>query len=112
MADKIKDAQDRMLDSMFASDPIADNGFSNRVVRRIQRRLWLRRLSMPIAIVLGLALAFQPAMDLLQALAGLLDTIPTHIISVPVGWIPKLQNVVLAGMLVVTGIFGLRMLED
>lgn len=112
MADKIKDSQDRMLDLMFHSDPIADDGFSNRVVRRIQRRLWLRRLSMPIAIGLGLVLAFQPALDLLQTLAGLLDTLPTQNISVPAGWIPKLQNVVLAGMLVVTGIFGLRMLED
>jgi hypothetical protein len=112
MADKIKDAQDRMLESMFQSEPIADDEFSRRIVARIRRRLWLRRLSMPVAIVLGLALSFQPAMGLLQGLAGLVEALPTQAISVPLGWVPDLQNLVLAGMLFATAILGLKMLEE
>lgn len=112
MADKMKDSQDEMLESMFQPELIADDGFSNRIVSRIRRRLWLRRLTMPVAVLVGLALALQPALDLLQGLAGIVDTLPTQLFSVPVSWIPDLSNIVMAGMLFVTAILGLRMLED
>lgn len=112
MADKTKDAQDEMLESMFQPELIADDGFSARIVGRIRRRLWIRRLTMPVAILLGLALALQPTLDLLQGLAGVVDTLPVQVLSVPESWMPDLQNLVMAGMLFATAIFGLRMLED
>ena len=49
MAEHIKDDADRMLESMFASDPVPDDGFSVRVVRKVRRRIWVRRLTLPIA---------------------------------------------------------------
>ena len=55
MADKIKDADDRLLESMFAAEPIADAGFSVRIVKKIRRRLWVRRLALPLAAVIGAA---------------------------------------------------------
>ena len=112
MADRIKDAEDRLLESMFASEPVADDGFSERIVRRIRRRLWLRRLAMPIAVLLGAAIAMEPVTSLFQALSGLSGLMPDTLFELPEGWIPQLQTIVLAGMLVVTAIFGLRMLEE
>jgi hypothetical protein len=112
MADRIKDAEDQLLEALFAAEPIADDGFSVRIVRRIRRRLWVRRLALPIAIFVGAAIAVEPAADLMQALSGLSSLLPTQFLSIPTGWIPQLQIVVLAGMLVATGVFGLRMLEE
>lgn len=112
MADRLKDAEDRLLESMFTAEPIADDGFSERIVRRIKRRLWLRRLAMPIAILIGAAIAVEPAVDFAQALLGLSTLMPDTFLSMPTQWIPQLQTVVLAGMLVVTGVVGLRMLEE
>ena len=112
MADRLKDAEDRLLESMFVAEPIADDGFSERIVRRIRRRLWLRRLAMPIAVLVGAAFAVGPAIDFLQALLGLSALMPSKFVNVPADWMPQLQTVVLAGMLVVTGIVGLRMLEE
>jgi hypothetical protein len=112
MADRIKDAEDRMLEAMFAAEPIADDGFSEKIVRQIRRRLWLRRLALPIAVLLGAAIAVEPALEFIQAIAGLSVLIPDQSITIPTGWIPQLQTIVLAGMLVVTGVFGLRMIEE
>ena len=112
MADRIKDAEDRLLESMFAAEPVADDGFSNRIVRRIRRRLWIRRLAMPIAVLIGAAIAIEPVTSLFQAVSGLSELIPETLFDLPDGWIPQLQTVVLAGMLVVTAIFGLRMIEE
>ena len=50
MAEKLKDAEDRLLESLFASEPIADDGFSRRVVTRIRRRIWVRRLALPVEV--------------------------------------------------------------
>ena len=48
MADKIKDAEDRLLESMFESPPLADDGFSVEIVRKVNRKLWFRRLTLPV----------------------------------------------------------------
>ncbi len=112
MADRIKDAEDRLLESMFSLEPIADEGFSERIVRRIRRRLWLRRLAVPVAVLLGAAIAVEPVVSLFQAMTGLSSLMPDTLFHLPEGWIPQLQTVVLAGMLVVTAIFGLRMIEE
>ena len=101
-----------MLESLFAAEPIADAGFSDAIMKRIRRRLWLRRLALPAAVLLGAAVALEPAANLVQALAGLSAFVPEKTISLPSGWVPTFQTVVLAAMLLVTGIFGVRMLEE
>lgn len=112
MADRLKDAEDRLLESMFDAEPIADNGFSERILRRIRRRLWLRRLALPVAVLVGATFAIEPAVDFAQALVGLSALMPGKFVSVPIDWIPQLQIIVLGGMLVVTGVVGIRMLEE
>jgi hypothetical protein len=64
MAEKMKDAEDRLLESMFQSESVADNGFSDRVVGRIRRQIWVRRLALPVAMVAGAAIALKPASQL------------------------------------------------
>lgn len=75
MAEKIQDAEDRLLDEMFQVNAIADDGFSDRVVRKIRRQMWVRRLALPIAMVVGAAIAVKPATQLLGIGAQVLDSL-------------------------------------
>ena len=112
MAEHIKDDEDRMLEQMFASPPIADDGFSARVVGKVRRRNWIRRLTLPIATLIGAAIAFKPLTGLVTTLAGLTQLIPQDMIDASATIIPRLPMLVLGAMLLVTCMVGLRALED
>ena len=113
MAEHIKDEKDRLLESMFASEPIADDGFSARIVHRVRRRMWLRRVTLPVATVIGLLVSFKPLTSLITALAGLIQLLPFDAIgSTSDQVISQLPMIVLGAMLQGTCMVGLRMLED
>jgi len=112
MADIRKDAEDRMFESLFRSTPIADDGFSDRVVTRIRRRLWLRRLALPVALVFGSAIAFKPVEELAMAASRLFAVMPPELVKAPVAWLPDVQTMVLGAVLLVAGVFGARMIEN
>ena len=122
MAEKLKDAKDRLLEAMFRSEPIADEGFSGRVVARIRRRLWVQRLALPIAMLVGGAIAIKPASQLVAAASKLLAIVPQGLLDAPTTWIPQVQNVafgatltqtvVLGAMLLVAGVLGTRILIE
>ena len=112
MAERIKDAEDRLLESMFDSAPIADDGFSTRVVKKVRRRLWLRRLTLPIAATIGGAIAIKPLTGLVTALASLSSMVPKEIVSATTELIPQAQTIVLGAMLLVVCLLGVRALED
>ena len=103
MADKMKDAEDLKLESLFASETVPDNGFSERVEKRIRRRLWVQRLSLPIAIVIGGAIAVKPLAGLLTALFRLLEVVPANmgldVASVATIDLPRVTTMVLGGVL-------------
>ena len=105
MAEHIKDDADRMLESMFASDPVPDDGFSVRVVRKVRRRIWVRRLTLPIATLVGAAISFKP-------LAGLTQLIPQDVVTLSQNALPQLPYIVLGAMLLATCMVGLRIIED
>lgn len=65
------DHEDRILRDMFAHAPLADDGFSKRVMQRLRRRALLRRSLLPAALLGGLLVAAQPATALLSSLASL-----------------------------------------
>jgi hypothetical protein len=67
MVERMKSEEDAALEALFRRDALPDNGFSRRVVARIRRRLWLRRLLVPVAVVVGSLVAVGPASALLQA---------------------------------------------
>lgn len=112
MADKTKDADDLMLEALFESEPIADDGFSTRVVRRIRRRMWLRRITLPLAAVIGASIAIPPMVDLLTSLAGVFGSIQVDTGTVATGWIPPVHLIVVGAMLLAAVGLGVRILED
>ena len=112
MAERIKDEQDRMLEAMFASEPIADDGFSARVVSKVRRRIWLRRLTLPVATLVGALVAVKPLTELVAVIAGLVQMIPEDVLGVSAVVIPQLPTLVLGAMLLAACLIGMRMLED
>ncbi len=112
MADRLKDSEDRLLESMFVAEPIADDGFSARVVGRIRRRLWLRRLLLPAAILVGGAIALEPVTEFVEIVAGLSIVLPRELLSMSVDYVPQLQTIVLGGMLFGVFVLGLRVINE
>ena len=117
MAERIKDEQDRLLESIFESAPIADDGFSVSVVRRVRRRLWLRRLAIPLAALIGGAIAIKPLIGFVMAVANLSALIPPELINSATKLVPELSTtqlptIVLGAMLLAAILLGLRSLEE
>ena len=112
MADRMKDAEDRLLESMFAAPPIADDGFSVRVVGKVRRRLWLRRLALPVAALLGGAIAIKPLTALVTLIASLSALLPQELFGIIAEFIPQAQTVVLGALLLAVCLLGIRTLED
>jgi hypothetical protein len=75
MAERIKDKEDLALEAMFRSDRVPDDGFSARVVSRVRRRIWLRRLTLPFAVMLGLAISAKPMLQFARAVPDLLHSV-------------------------------------
>ena len=112
MAERMKDEQDRMLESMFESAPLADNGFSGQIVRRIRRKLWIRRITLPAAVLLGGLVAFQPLVALAKGVYQLLSSMPGDVLPSMAGSLPPLQLIVTGALVLVVAMFSLSMIED
>ena len=112
MADKFRDAEDKLLESLFETGPVADDGFSDRIVRRIRRGIWIRRLTLPIAVTIGAAIAFKPALQILNVGSALLGAMPQDLITIPSITVPQLPVIIMGGMLLVIGALTARMLEE
>lgn len=112
MADRIKDAEDRMLEAMFESEPIPDAGFSEQITRRIRRRVWVRRLALPIATVIGTSIAAGPMVDLAQLITSVANVVPQELLGSPAALLPHMNIVLLAGMIAATAYVGAQALWD
>jgi len=112
MADKTSDAMDRLLASAFEATPIADDGFSDGIVSRIRRRIWVNRLALPVAILVGAGFALKPALQLVNAVLPLLNIMPVELASVPMQFLPQIQLIVMGGMAFAAGVTLLKMLEE
>ncbi len=112
MAERIKDAEDRVLESMFDAAPIADNGFSGQIVKRIRRKLWIRRVTLPLAVLLGLLVAFRPMAAVVKGVYDLLLSMPGDLVPSLAGTLPSLQIIVTGALILVVAMFSLSMLED
>ena len=112
MAERINDEQDRLLESMFESAPIADRGFSVQIVRRIRRKLWVRRITLPMAALLGALVAFKPLAALMKGLYGLLTSLPVDLAPSLSGSLPSLQLIITGALILFVTLFSLSMLED
>lgn len=115
MAERLKDEADRKLEMLFGADPVADNGFSVQVVRRVRQKMWVQRLSMPVAIAVGAAIAAKPLQQLIGAIPDLLAVIPVSISgldSVSTSSLPQSSTVLLGTMLLGAVLMVSQMLED
>ena len=112
MADKTTDVEDRVLESLFRAEPIADDGFSARIVSRIRRRIWFRRLAVPVAAAIGGAFAIHPAAELIGILLKLSNVLPAEIATAPLNYLPQFQLVVLGGMLFAVVLTLLNFIEE
>lgn len=83
MVERMKDEQDRKLEALFRTPAIADDGFSERVARRVRRRVRIRRWTLPIAAAIGGLIALQPALDLLELLPVLANMVPEELKVIP-----------------------------
>lgn len=116
MVERLKDKEDRKLESLFASESIADNGFSQKVVSRVRRRIWIQRLSLPIAFVVGGAIAVKPLSQFVAAMSKMFVFIPqsfsSRIESVPFDRLPPVSSIFIAATLVMVFLLVSRLLED
>lgn len=112
MADRMKDNDDLKLEALFASERIADDGFSDRVVSRIRRRLWVRRWTLPIAVLVGGLIAAKPASEVLLAMGRIVTALPDDLRSVPLDSLPSATIFVLGGSIVGIMALLIGLLED
>lgn len=112
MADRIRDNEDLALEALFKSEAIADDGFSERVVQKVRRRIWMRRIAMPVAVFTGSAIAAKPVTSLLGAVGGLAESVPGVAAALPLESLPSPYMLVAGGMLLALALLGLNFLED
>jgi len=108
----MKDKDELALEALFRSEPIADDGFSRRVMTRVRRRIWLQRLTLPVAALIGGAIAFQPLVQLIAALGGVLGNMPVESLAMSPDSVPQLSTFILGACFVVAALFFLPALED
>jgi len=112
MAEKIKDAEDRLLESMFRSEPIEDAGFSNRIVARIRRGIWIRRLALPVAMLVGAAIVIKPLLQLGSVVSTLSNSFPGLSIAVPETMVAQLPIMIATGCLILIGVVTFQLSEE
>ena len=115
MADRLKDDADLKLESLFGSQSILDDGFSVRVVARVRRRIWVRRLALPVAVTIGTLIAAKPLLQLTSAISKLLVIMPDNMGSLsnlPLSSLPQNSTVIFGAMLLFAVMMVTKMLED
>ena len=115
MADRLKDAEDLKLESLFRFKPVQDDGFSVNVVSRVRRRIWVRRLALPVAITIGTLIAAKPLLQLAGAVPKLLMIVPDRLSglnNLPLTSLPQNSTVIFGAMLLFAVMMIGKILED
>ena len=115
MADRLKDSEDLKLEALFRSEPVLDDGFSAGVVSRVRRRMWVRRLSLPTAVVAGAIIAAKPLTQFAILVPKLVNIVPqdlTGVFDLQLGGMFQGTTVILGIMLLAAMLMIGRMLEE
>ena len=114
MAEKTQDAEDRLLSAMFQADgtEIADDGFSDQIVRRIRRQMWVRRLALPIAMVVGAAIAVKPASQLLSIGSQVFDSVAAESLLPNSALLAQLPIILVGGLALALVMATFRLFEE
>lgn len=115
MVDRLKDNEDLKLEALFRSGPVADDGFSDLVVRRVRRRMWIQRLTLPIAIGIGAVFAAKPVAQLVTLVPKIVSSIPLErvgFVDLPVEGFIQGPTIFFGGILLAAMLMVGRMLEE
>lgn len=119
MVDRLRDKEDLRLDALFKSDPVPDLDFSQLVMKRLRRQMWIRRLTMPMAVFMGGLIAFKPASDLIVTVSKVITAPPidltivsVDIPSLSVGWLPQMTTIVFTAAIALVALILAPTLED
>ena len=112
MAEKLQDAEDRLLASLLRPTPIEDDGFSSRIVARIRRGIWIRRLAMPAVLLLGGAIAGKSVLQLGAVLAALGGALPIDPPALPATLLAQMPAMITVGCLMLIGIVMFELSEE
>lgn len=115
MVNRLKDSEDRKLEALFRSEGVTDDGFSERIVRRVRRRMWVQRLTLPTAIGLGAIIAAKPVAQLVSFVPRILALVTQNLASnvqLPIEGMIQGPAIVLGGILLACMFMVGRMLEE
>ena len=115
MAERIKDKEDLRLEALFRSDPVPDDGFSVKVVSRVRHQMWVRRLSLPIAVAIGAAISAKPLMQIAAVVPGLIDFVFGRSLSLdklPFDGMPQLSTMLIGATVVIAMLLAGKLLEE
>lgn len=119
MVDRLKDSEELRLEAMFKSDPLPGLGFSKKVMRRVRRQMWIRRLTMPVALVIGGSIAIKPASDLVITVTKVFNALPSNLTSLAVDLpslsvdsLPQMTTFLVSGAIALIALGFVRALED
>lgn len=106
--------EDEWLSKAFSLEPVVDDGFSTTVMRRVRRKAWARRWTMPIATVIAAVIAARPAIELLLFVNNLFGKVlnQTQLIALPSDWVAQGATYMIAGALIVFGGVFMNALQD
>ena len=111
----MKDAEDLKLEALFSAEPVADDGFSVKVVARVRRQVWIRRLSLPVAIAIGSLIGIKPLLELAGTLPQILRIIPIDQLgfdALPIETLPQGSTLLIGATLIMAVMFVSRLLEE
>ena len=115
MAERLKVEEDLKLEALFRSEPVQDDGFSVNVVSRVRRQMWVQRLSLPAAFVIGAIFAAKPFIQFVEFIPQIVGMVPqgvASIVDLPLDGMPQLSTIVLGVMLLAVTMMIGRILED
>jgi hypothetical protein len=119
MVDRIKDSEELRLEALFRSDPLPDNDFSAKVMARVRRQIWIRRLTMPIALVLGGLIALKPATEVVSSMFKVINVLPASLTnisldlpSMPLDSVTQVTPYLIGGAMLFLAVFLYQALEE
>ena len=74
--------------------------------------LWFRRLTLPVAALIGGAIAIKPLAGLVTVAVSLSSLLPQELLSATTSLVPQAPMIVLGAMLLAACLLGLRALDD
>ncbi len=115
MAERLKDDADLKLEALFRSETVRDDGFSASVMVRVRRHMWVRRLSLPIAIAIGAVFTVKPLVQLTASIPKIVGIVPqglANIIDLPLDGMLQ-GTIIIPGIMLLAAMLMIgRMLED